>query len=144
MVVLKANAYGHGDLVLAHFLSKRQIDGIAVSSLDEAIHLRQSNIQCPILVLGYTEPIHVKEAIKFNISLTVTHLNWLRAVEKHEFEAYHPLKLHLKLNTGMNRLGTSSIDELKELVHSIHQHPKWVLEVVFLHYVTADGDTNLF
>lgn len=144
MVVLKANAYGHGDLVLAHFLSKRQIDGIAVSSLDEAIHLRQSNIQCPILVLGYTEPIHVKEAIKFNISLTVTHLNWLRAVEKHEFEAYHPLKLHLKLNTGMNRLGTSSIDELKELVHSIHQHPKWVLEGAFTHYATADGDPNFF
>ncbi len=111
--VVKANAYGHGDYIVNDLIASG-INYLAVSSLEEAISIRKYNKEIPILCL---EPINIKylkEVILNNVTITITSINYVKELIRKE--NLDKLKVHLKLDTGMNRLGIKSKEEVTEIV----------------------------
>lgn len=104
MVMLKANAYGHGVDGVAPYIEPF-VDAIGVAVLDEGIHLREIGITKPILVAGGTLPGHVPYYITHQLTLTVSSLDVLEAAEAASQSAGQALKVHLKIDTGMERAG---------------------------------------
>ncbi len=105
--VVKANAYGLGIVRVSKLLAPL-VDYFAVATVDEGITLRRNGIKQDILVFGVCDDIPT--AIKYNLSITVENLTQARTIQKNKL---HP-RIHLAINTGMNRFGFSSIHELRE------------------------------
>ncbi|MBO7402170.1 MAG: alanine racemase, partial [Lachnospiraceae bacterium] len=103
--VVKADAYGHGSVQVARLLQDKGADYLAVSSADEAVELRLNGIKMPILILGHTPREQVKTLIDYDITQGVTCR--AKAVEYSEeaMRAGGILKIHIKVDTGMSRLG---------------------------------------
>ncbi|MEH7181260.1 alanine racemase [Neobacillus vireti] len=137
IAVVKANGYGHGDLKVAESALNAGASYLAVAFMDEAIALRNKGIQAPILVLGATRPEDVELAVKFDITITVFQLEWVKAAQ-----SYLPpdkvLTVHIKLDTGMGRIGIRTKDELTALVQSISNDDRMAIEGIFTHFATAD------
>ncbi|WP_175986478.1 alanine racemase [Bacillus sp. Marseille-Q1617] len=142
--VVKANAYGHGDVQVALTALEAGAHGLAVAFLDEAISLRKGGVQAPILVLGATRAKDVNLASFHNISLTTFSLEWLEEAAN-ELEETSSLRLHIKCDTGMGRIGVRSAEELKKMETFINSSSRLHLEGIFTHYATADelDDTYL-
>ncbi len=137
MAVVKANAYGHGDAMVANVALEAGATYLAVAFLDEALSLRQQNIQAPILVLGAVRPEDLKIAAENNITLTVFQADWLKeARERSSFK--EPVSFHLKFDTGMGRLGIKDQTEVNELLHMIEEDDRLTLEGAYTHFATAD------
>ncbi|MGM0855123.1 MAG: alanine racemase [Bacillota bacterium] len=142
--VVKANAYGHGDVQTAITALSAGAHGLAVAFLDEAISLRREGVTAPILVLGATRPKDVQIAAKLDISLTAFHQEWLVEAENQLSEGDR-LNLHIKCDTGMGRIGVRSAEELKGIEQYVQAHSQFKLEGIFTHFATADelDDTYL-
>ncbi|HWO76784.1 MAG TPA: alanine racemase [Bacillus sp. (in: firmicutes)] len=136
MAVVKANAYGHGDVEVAQIALESGASMVAVAILDEAIALRQKGIQAPILVLGASRPENAVLAAEHDISLTVFQKDWLIRAKK--LLDTHQLKIHIKCDTGMGRLGVRLFEELNELVQTVRQSPQFIWEGMYTHFATAD------
>jgi len=132
--VLKANAYGHGLVDMARFVEESipQAPFVCVDSLYEAYELMRAGIKLDIFIMGYTDPANYAVWKKLPFIFSVWDLDTLRALDKHQPRA----RIHLKLNTGMNRLGVS-IDELPELIQSL-QTSSLRVEGVYSHLSRAD------
>lgn len=142
--VVKANAYGHGDVPIAEAAVRAGAHGLAVAFLDEALSLTKSKLEVPILVLGASRSTDAALAAEHNISLTVYQLEWLQEAEKH-LSSDQVLNVHIKCDTGMGRLGVKTTEELREMVAFIEQSPKFAFEGLFTHFATADElDTTYF
>ena len=140
--VVKADAYGHGAVVVARALEKEGADYLAVSSIDEAMELRVNGIEMPILILGHTPKEQVERLIEYNITQAVTCK--AKAVE-YSAEAVRlgrELKIHIKVDTGMSRLGYLCDDEFfSNGVDGICQAlrmPGLKGEGVFTHFAVSD------
>lgn len=140
MAVVKANAYGHGAPQVAKAALESGATRLAVAFLDEALSLRQHGIDAPILILGSTRVEDAAIAAEHQISLAVHSLEWLKKVNPLLSEAgiKHPLTIHLKCDTGMNRIGLRTEEEVKEAEKLIKSTNKIFLEGIFTHYATAD------
>jgi alanine racemase len=103
MAICKSNAYGHGLYDLAPVLEELGVDWFGVDSIVEAVTLREKGIRRPLLVLGYTLPSRFEDAVSHGVSLTVSSLENLRALAR--FPGRRPIRVHLKLDTGMHRQG---------------------------------------
>src|SRR3989344_7467206 len=99
--VVKSNAYGHNFIEFAQEQEKLGTDFLGVDSMQEALALRREGLKKPILVLGYTLPERINEAAKKNISITISNFEVLSAVIKSKVK----IKVHIKVDTGMNRHG---------------------------------------
>ncbi|MDP1706554.1 MAG: alanine racemase [bacterium] len=99
--VVKSNAYGHGLVVFGKLADQAGVDGFCVDSVVEGIKLRENGIKKPILVLGPTLPILYREALRWNLTVTVSNFEALREVLKLKSAPY----FHLKIDTGMHRQG---------------------------------------
>ncbi|MGN7428497.1 alanine racemase [Cytobacillus praedii] len=135
--VVKANAYGHGDEEVAKEALNSGASYLAVAFLDEALALRKKGIEAPILVLGICRPEDVRIAAENRISLTVFQQKWLSEA-KEILPSNARLDIHVKLDTGMGRLGVRSKDELNGLEAIIKGDSRFYLEGVYTHYATAD------
>lgn len=124
--VIKANAYGHGDIEIAQAAIQAGAIGLAVSSLDEGIRLREAGIVAPVLILGAIEVEDTCVAMDYDLSVTAMGATWIEKISL--FHYTKPLKVHLKLNTGMNRLGLENLDLLKDLIGRLKQNPTICLE----------------
>ena len=146
--VVKADAYGHGALPVARLLQENGADYLAVSCLDEAIELRDGGISMPILILGHTPHEYTKTLIDNSITQTVTCL--AKALEYSEAAAAlgQELKIHIKLDTGMSRLGFlcagSYYDEGVENVLRSCSLPGLISEGIYTHFAVSDeaGEEN--
>lgn len=137
LAVVKADAYGHGAEKISLTLQKYGVNFFGVASLYEAFKLRQANIKKPILILGYTSPEFYKDLVNLKISqavFSVEMLNELMVVAK---KIKKNLKIHLKVDTGMNRLGVYP-NQVKECLQLINNNPYLILEGIFTHYAKAD------
>lgn len=112
--VIKADAYGHGAKYLAKVYSEMDAMGFCVSSFSEAMELRSAGITKPVLILGYTEPNKAYELFKNNLTQTVFSLEYAKALND---QALYPIECHVKLDTGMGRLGFDLIAD-KEKAYS--------------------------
>ncbi|MGG1680231.1 alanine racemase [Neobacillus sp. NRS-1170] len=137
IAVVKANAYGHGDAKVAETALAAGAAYLAVAFMDEAIALRKKGIQAPILVLGASRPQDVQMAAKNQITLTVFQKEWLEEAKKH-LQADEKLTVHIKVDTGMGRLGIRTGEELKELEQMILNEAGFLLEGIYTHFATAD------
>lgn len=135
--VVKANAYGHGDVQVANTALEAGASYLAVAFMDEAIALREKGITAPILVLGATRPQDVDMAAKFRITLTLFQKEWLEEAS-HHLKTSDRLKVHIKVDSGMGRLGVRSSEELQVIEHMLSAKKQFELEGIFTHFATAD------
>jgi len=136
-VALKANAYGHGYIEVAKHSLKAGATRLLVAFIDEGIYLRNAGIDAPILVLGASRPADVNIAIKHNLTLTAYNVDWLEEIS-HYVGNKGELKLHMKFDTGMGRLGLKTKEEWEKATGFLVQQPSIKLEGVFTHFATAD------
>ncbi|HFI0467342.1 TPA: alanine racemase [Streptococcus suis] len=133
--VIKANAYGHGAVAVAKKLSSK-VAGFCVSNLDEALELRRAGIEDPILILGIVPPRFLQLAHQLNISVTVASLEWLEQVRNLDVDL-SGLAVHLKVDTGMGRIGFRGAGEILQALDFLHDL-EVELEGIFTHFATAD------
>lgn len=132
--VVKNNAYHHG-IKIVNALKEGGINYFAVSSLEEAINLREYNTDTPILILEPIDLDYVYDCIHNNIAITIETLEDIKILDQMKFS--YPLKIHLKLDTGMNRLGFKKRKELEQAQKIIYENPKLQLEGIYSHFATS-------
>lgn len=136
MGVVKADGYGHGSVEVANVLLNAGVDFLMVALLEEAIHLRKHGIVAPILVVGRVHPEDAHVAASHHITINVYEHAWVEAVKELQFES--PLHIHVEFETGMNRTGICTEEELRKIVSAIHKNPQLKLTGAFTHFATAD------
>ena len=140
--VVKADAYGHGAVPVAKALEREGADYLAVSCLDEALELREGGINMPILILGHTPHEYTDVLIKNDITQTVTCLAKALEYSEDAVRLGKTLKIHIKLDTGMSRLGflCSGIhfDEGVDNIIESCRLPGLESEGIFTHFAVSD------
>lgn len=139
--VVKADGYGHGAIATAQMALSVGAAGFCVATLDEAIELREAGITEPILVLSVVFPSYLSLVVDYDLSITVATKEWL--VEAQEVlnvleETTAPIKIHIKADTGMGRIGFVTPEEVKEAADMIEASSNMVWEGLFTHFATAD------
>ncbi|MBQ6452692.1 MAG: alanine racemase [Solobacterium sp.] len=134
MAVLKANAYGAGDIGVLHAVRAAGIQKIAVSSLEEALHMRRYGDE-DILILGPVAPEHAGICIENRITIPAYDMAMIKALP----DDCTGLKVHIKADTGMNRIGLDTLKDIQEAIR-ILQEKHADVEGIFTHFATADSD----
>lgn len=137
LAVVKADAYGHGYYDVAKELDRLGVDAFGVAFLAEGIQLRKAGIDKPILLLGGIYPGQERKCIRFDISSAVFSLDQLKALDRAAGRLYRKASVHLKVDTGMGRLGVP-YDQMQRLLDDLKLLPNICLEGVFSHLATAD------
>ena len=141
MVMVKAFGYGSGNLEVSNILQFHNVDYLTVAFADEGVELRRAGINLPIMVMS-PEVNSYDNIIKYHLEPEVFSFRNLafieKAIENLALPEAHPLNVHIKLDTGMHRLGFS-IDELPELISRIQANPMLHVRSVFSHLATADN-----
>lgn len=144
MGVVKADAYGHGVDQVVPVLLANGVSRLAVSMLDEAIQLRQSGIDVPILVLSYTDPRRAPEILQHRITQTVYSRDLAQALSDAAVRLDCDARIHIKVDTGMGRVGFLGGYEAVKDITWIHALPRLVIEGLYTHFSTADEADTAF
>ncbi len=138
---LKADAYGHGALRVARTVLHNGASRIGVATLSEAVPLRQAGITAPILVFGYLPPWQMREAVRLGIIVTLYSLEGAQALAQAAQSLGIPARAHLKVDSGMGRLGlrAEQIETILRIVAEIHSLSGLELEGIFTHFASADS-----
>lgn len=134
MAVVKANAYGHGAVEVARIALENGATMLGVALLEEAIELREAGIDAPILVMEAQFPEYAGVAAKHDVILSVFSAEWFEEAKAHLGE--RPLTVHVKVDTGMGRLGLRTREELDALLEVADD--RFVIEGIYTHFATAD------
>ncbi|WP_058301457.1 alanine racemase [Gorillibacterium timonense] len=137
MAVIKADAYGHGAVQVAQEALEHGVSYLAVAFLDEALELRQAGIDAPILVLGHTPVKGIELAASQGITLTAFSEEVLEALARRPADAPE-LSIHVKIDTGMGRLGLQRTEEAVSYIERALALPGVRVEGLFTHYACAD------
>ncbi|MDD2502103.1 MAG: alanine racemase [Geobacter sp.] len=137
LAIVKADAYGHGFLEISKELERQGVDAFGVAFLAEAIQLRKSGIDKPILLLGGIYPGQERKCVGFGISSAVFSLEQLKAFDLAAGKLYRKALVHLKVDTGMGRLGVP-YDQVPALLDALKLLPNIYLEGVVSHFASAD------
>jgi len=144
MAILKANAYGHGILEVAETCVDQGVEFLGVALLDEALHLQESGINIPILILGFTPPSGLEAVVEYGFRQTVFDLNTAEYLSAAAVKAGKKVYVHIKIDTGMSRTGFISIPGNLETVVRICRLPGLIVEGIFTHLATADSRDETF
>ena len=156
MAAVKGNAYGHGAVKIAQTAVDNGADALGVARIEEGLELRQAGLDIPILIMGHTAPSLTAHLIDHALTQTVYTLDTARELSAAAQGLGQTLKVHLKVDTGMGRLGlipdsgrssSSDIpasDRALEEVIQIHQLPGLKLEGIFTHFASADSADKTF
>ena len=140
--VVKADAYGHGSVQVSRLLQELGADYLAVSSIDEAVELRHNDITMPILILGHTPKEQVSQLIKYHITQAVTCKAKALEYSEEAVRCGGTLKIHIKVDTGMSRLGyLCDGDYFENGVEGICEGcslPGLNAEGIFTHFAVSD------
>ncbi|MEL7568237.1 MAG: alanine racemase [Dehalobacterium sp.] len=138
MAVVKANGYGHGALKIAQTALKNGVQYLSVATLGEAVKLREQGIEAPILIMGYTTLDQVPDLLDYQITTTVFTLDMAEALSHGALERGEKAKVHIKIDTGMGRIGFMPQKGTVELIKKIvNMEGLWV-EGIFTHFAVAD------
>ena len=141
MAVVKADAYGHGAVNVAKLLLKNGADRLAVADLDEAIELRHSGISAEILILGASFDEDCSSLVKHNITPAVFSYDFAKKLSTEAIKQGKQAKIHVKIDTGMSRIGFVSGDSNEEIcdeILKISKLPNIFIEGIFSHFATSD------
>ncbi len=141
LVSLKADAYGHGALRVARVALRNGAEWLGVATVSEARPLREADVTAPILVFGYTPPWQAREAARLDLRATVFDLDSARALAQAAREQGRVARAHVKVDTGMARLGlrAEDIPGIVAFVRALRAIPGLEVEGVFTHFATADA-----
>lgn len=137
LAVVKADAYGHGFMDISKELEKLGVNAFGVAFLAEGIQLRKSGIDKPILLLGGVYPGQERKCIGYNISTTVFSLEQAIALNHAAGKLFRKAQLHLKIDTGMGRLGVP-YSAVPEFLGELRKLPNIALEGIISHFASAD------
>ncbi len=137
MAIIKANGYGHGLVEVGRAAVATGAAGLGVARVEEAVALRRTGIELPILVLGYSHPERVAEAIASRAALAVHHPDLARAYADQARAVGQKLAVHAKFDSGMGRLGVFPEDGL-DFIRQIQECAELKLEGAFTHFASAD------
>ncbi|MAQ72161.1 MAG: alanine racemase, partial [Candidatus Marinimicrobia bacterium] len=131
MATVKANGYGHGAVQVAKTLAKEGIKHFAVFTIEEGIELRDASITADILVYSRLNPNTLSEAETHNLILNVSSFDDLEALKAHQ--GNHKIRVHLKVDTGMTRLGIP-LEQAEEFLQQAHQIDTIEVEGLYSHF----------
>ena len=134
IAVVKANCYGHGLKAIEPIL-KSGCNYLAVATLDEALDVRKLYHNIPIICLGIVYKKDLQVCLDNNITITINSKDYYECIK----ELNMPLKVHLKLNTGMNRLGINNSDDVNYIINSI-EHTNYILEGIYTHIYNPNNE----
>ena len=137
MAVVKADAYGHGAIQIARQL-QNECAFFGVSSMQEALELRQAGLDTPILILGYTPPSAFPTAIKLGIRPAIFRLEDAQALSEAATRLGVRAPFHFVVDTGMSRIGFQATEEEADICAQIAKLPNLIPEGLFSHFATAD------
>lgn len=144
MAVIKANAYGHGSVELAKMYEKIGVDRLAVSIISEAVELRREGIKIPIQLLNYTPESQLGLVIDNDIIQGIYTYEDAKLLSDLAVKKGKKAKIHIKIDTGMGRIGfLPNEDSIKEIV-KIHELPNLEMEGMFTHFAKADETDKSF
>lgn len=145
MAVVKSNAYGHGIVECSKAAIEAEADWLGVVRIEEALELRKNNINIPILILGPVEKDSLNNLANNNISVSMFSLDFAKILGEMKFEK--TLKVHLKIETGLNRLGLSpivggklNISEIENAVIALKSNPQIEIEGIYSHTAAVEED----
>ena len=139
MATVKANAYGHGAVEVSKALEEEGVRYLAVFTIDEGIELRDAGIKTDIFIYAKFDPTRIEEASKYNLTLNISSFDDLKALKAHNGNA---VKVHLKIDTGMTRLGVP-LEQAEAFLKEANQLNSIELEGLYSHFATADeGDLS--
>ena len=141
---VKADAYGHGAVEVAEVLSENGVDMFSVAMIDEGINLRNNGIKEPVLVLGLTPPEYVKEAVEYDLIQTVSDYNTAEAISKAAKELNKKAVIHIKIDTGMGRIGFRPEKESFDEIENISKLDNIEINGIFTHFCTSDEKDKTF
>ncbi|PKM49287.1 MAG: alanine racemase [Firmicutes bacterium HGW-Firmicutes-7] len=133
MAVVKANSYGHGATSVPKFLNRIGVNAFAVATIDEGIELRKGDLQGEILIMGYTDPVRAKEIQKYDLTQTLIDYNYAVILNKQGYS----IKVHIKIDTGMHRLGFNKNDVAK--VVEVFQARNLKICGIYTHLCVSDS-----
>ncbi len=140
IAMVKSNAYGHG-MYIINDLIKNGINYFATSSLEEALNIRKYNKEIGILCVEKIELDSLDIAINNNITLTIHEIDYLKNIIK---KTNKNIKVHIKIDTGMNRLGVNNKEEFNEIITLINNSKNILLEGLFTHFATPGIHDKFF
>lgn len=137
--VIKANGYGHGAVQIAKKLNGLDyVFGYAVATAEEALQLRRNELYKPILILGYTFPDCYGELVRQDIRPAVFRLDMAETLSEEAQRQEKVLKIHIKVDTGMSRIGISPDDTGIDFIRRVRELPGLEIEGIFTHFARAD------
>jgi alanine racemase len=139
MAVLKANAYGHGALPCARVAVECGAEYLGAGVIDEGIELRKSGLDTPILILGSIFPNEAEDLVRHDLSTIVCTLPLAQILAKEAKKQNKTASVHIKVDTGMNRLGVLP-ENLPELLNQIRKLPNLKIDGVSTHFASADNE----
>lgn len=143
-VVLKANAYGLGACTVAEFLEKQGADYFCVANFSEAMELRAKRIKTPILILGYVPETLFEKLIRKKVDVTVYDIETARKINSIAGRIGRKCRVHIKIDTGMSRLGFLINDKLTEYLKEIYSMKNVEVKGMFSHFSVADIEDRSF
>lgn len=143
MAVIKSDAYGHGLVEVGRVLESAGVWGFGVSEVEEAVSLRKEGITAPILFMSGLPPGAEKEVLALDLIPGVTDVSYLNTLERVAAVRHKNCRVHLKVDTGMGRLGFSP-DELYKVVKGLRQWPHLCFEGLYSHLSSADDPLDPF
>lgn len=138
--MVKSNAYGHGMYVINEMINNG-INYLAVSNLEEALDIRRFNKDIPVLCVEPIELDSIDVAIKNNVTITIHDIDYFKKIND---QIKKKIKVHIKIDTGMNRLGIKDKDEFNEIVKLIKENDNIYLEGLFTHFATPGVNDKFY
>jgi alanine racemase len=142
MAVVKGDAYGHGAVHLAQLFQATRVDYLGVASIDEGRWIREGGVKLPILILSPTPAWAIDSALENNLDITVTTEKQLADISKKALSMGRQAHIHLKVDTGMHRLGVP-INKLEAMLESIRKDPALNLVAVWSHLANASQEDSV-
>lgn len=145
IAVIKADAYGHGAVTVGKFLETfSYIWGFATATAEEALELRDAGIQKPILVLGYVFEEHYEKLIEKEVRMPVFDLETAEKIASYAEQIHKKAKIHIALDTGMNRIGFKDTQKSAAVICKISQMAYLQIEGMFTHFARADETDKIY
>ncbi len=132
--VVKGNAYGHG-VYITKVMKEAGINYFAVSSLEEAIEVRNYDRDTPILCLEPIDPKYIEDILKYKVTVTIDSFSLAQLYHALKFKG--KIKVHIKLDTGMNRLGIKRKEELHQTIKLLEENHSFLIEGIYTHLATT-------
>lgn len=142
--VIKADAYGHGAVELAAVLEEEGADYFGVAVISEALELRRNGYKQPILILGFTPPVFARDIVENDITQTIFNYELAEAISEEAVRLNKQARVHIKLDTGMGRVGFLPEDIAVSEIKRISKLKNIYIEGIFTHFAAADEEKKEF